>query len=849
MRLFDRFSVAPWAVIILTGIGVLVALVQSTQSRDRITGRTEMLIADGAYDQQEAAVIRELFFLENEKKRNFQDLTQVTKQYSASYKKFAEQVDPQNSDVADRMAKAYASEIEFIENYKSTWAIARNSRRSVDRLSKKLLADVRRAGPLEAYEPLFEFRHFALAAAYDQQNADKLAKVTAQLDILFPQTDGENKSTSRLGGNWRDLQTHLRVLQENVGKRNIALSKFSTSELDVIVKQIKSEREARLKAAYANEVKKTNYALGACVCFFILISILVLKLASALKHTSTEKERLDQAVTERTVELEETMKEVTRLAEAKTAFLANMSHEIRTPMNGVIGTTELLEDTPLNNEQIGYVETVKNSAGALLTVINDILDFSKIESGKLTLNPAPFRLDEMLDSLTQLISVTAREKGVEVIYYYPPEYPTGFIADEGRLRQVLMNIVGNAVKFTLEGYVAIDVECNSNGETADLAISVRDTGIGMPPDMLDKIFESFIQVDDSSRRQFEGTGLGLAISQRLVEQFNGRIDVESKLGEGSGFIIYLTLPVAEVEPANQKPLIDLSAIEPLKALVVDDIELNRRILERRFTFHGHEIVSARSAEEALTILNDPVHRIVPFDVAFLDFQMPNMDGLELSAEIRRQPAHKNLPIIMLSSVTGVGDLDGFKALTGAYALHKPATTANICGALQKALFKAISIEEPAKPVETQTDDSALGNGATILVAEDSTTNQRLVRKMCEKLGFIVQIAENGERAVQMYKQEKPSLVLMDWSMPKMNGIDATIAIREFEARKGAARSPIIGLSANAMAEHEQQGLSAGMDAYLTKPIRFKELREGLRAFVEPAEQPTEEFQPATVVPG
>ena len=392
-----------------------------------------------------------------------------------------------------------------------------------------------------------------------------------------------------------------------------------------------------------------------------------------------------------------------------------------------------------------------------------------------------------------------------------------------------MNVVGNAVKFTKEGFVAIDIGCIVNGDNADLTVAISDTGIGIPEGMISKIFESFSQVDGTSRREFEGTGLGLAISKRFVEAMNGSIDVTSTVGVGTTFTLKLTLPMRNVEVSQKYDAEDLSRVGPLKILLVDDIELNRRIIVERFKHFGHQVIATTGGKEALAMLDAPEHISQPFDLTLLDYQMPNMDGLEVAKRIRSSEQNKSMPIIMLSSVGGIASLPEYALIDNIYYLEKPAPTP----LLSRTVCQALGVKVETEPQSTTSETLyPFGEGLDLLVVEDTKTNQMLIKKISEKVGFTIHIASNGEEGVEQYKAISPDIILMDWSMPVMNGPDATRAIRALEEKWDYPATPIIGLSANAMHEHEKEGLNAGMDAYLSKPIKKQDLLNALEKFVQ-----------------
>ncbi len=484
---------------------------------------------------------------------------------------------------------------------------------------------------------------------------------------------------------------------------------------------------------------------------------------------------------------------------AKSAFLANMSHEIRTPMNGVVGMAELLCDTALTEEQRLFAETIRSSGEALLVIINDILDYSKIEAERLTLHPEPFDLERTIHEVAMLLQPRAREKKLNLMIDFDMFLPTRYVGDPGRLRQVLTNLVGNAVKFTDHGHVLIRVVgLEDEPGRQQLHVTVEDTGIGISPDNLEHIFGEFNQVESQSNRKFEGTGLGLAITRRLIERMDGAVWVDSEPGKGSCFGFRLCLPVAE-DPAPQQ-----TPIEIRRALVVDDQFINRTILERQLTPCGIEVTLCRSGVDALNALASG-----SFDVVLTDHEMPEMDGLTLAARIRA--SGNAVPIVLLSSNParareGLGS-DALSAI-----LQKPILRADLYRRLQDLNGKVEALPVPP-PVVVMGERRLM----RVLLAEDNRTNQLVFQKMVRGLDIELQLANNGLEAVAAFQAAPPDLIFMDISMPEMDGREAARALRVLEA--GQRHTPIIAVTAHAMDGDNESILAAGIDFYMTKPLR------------------------------
>ena len=485
---------------------------------------------------------------------------------------------------------------------------------------------------------------------------------------------------------------------------------------------------------------------------------------------------------------------------AKSAFLANMSHEIRTPMNGVVGMAELLCDTTLSEEQRLFAETIRSSGEALLVIINDILDYSKIEAERLTLHPEPFDLERTIHEIAMLLQPRAREKGLDLLIDFDMFLPTRFVGDPGRLRQVLTNLIGNAVKFTETGHVLIRVVgIEDEPGSQQLHITVEDTGIGIAVENLDHVFGEFNQVESQSNRKFEGTGLGLAITQRLIERMGGAVWVDSEFGKGSCFGFRLSLPVAEDAPPALAP------IGIKRVLVVDDQFINRTILERQLVPCGIAVTLCRSGADALVAL-----QTASFDAILTNHDMPDIDGLELATRIRA--AGIDTPILLLSANPAQArEAKGGEFL--AAALQKPVLRADLYRRLQ-----ALSgVEQtPVTPPAEELPPSAR-RLMRVLTAEDNRTNQLVFQKMVRDIEIELVFANNGLEAVALFQSFKPDMIFMDISMPEMDGRDAARAIRVLE--DGRSHVPIVALTAHAMDGDEAGILAAGIDRYMTKPLR------------------------------
>jgi two-component system sensor histidine kinase/response regulator len=655
-----------------------------------------------------------------------------------------------------------------------------------------------------------ELRRFAARSAEFEASQDRyraMVEQTAESIVVFDAETREILEFNRSFGKRAGAPIeHLRgfVLdKEMVGGRPDQSLEDEIAEVMRIGRAMVSDRTLRRLDGALVEVRcslsPTSFGGRPAIC--------------AVVHDITERKRFE-------AELAHARDAALESSRLKSEFLANMSHEIRTPMNGVVGMAGLLLETPLTTDQRDFAETIKSSADALLTIINDILDFSKVEAGKLHFDISDFDLRQMLEASIDLLAPRAFSKGIELVLLVEPNVPTALRGDPGRLRQIIINLVGNAVKFTSEGEVVLSVSLDEMlPDGVRLRFEVRDTGIGIPEDVQPRLFEAFTQADGSTTRRYGGTGLGLAISDRLVKLMNGEIGVISTVGQGSTFWFTITL---ERQRGDAQPRLPISALSGRHMLVVDDNATNRKVVHHQLALWGATDTSVAGADEALAALRTRGASLEdPFDLIILDFHMPDVDGLVLAKMIHEMPASNTIPMVMMTSFTDVaGDRERLRERGIVVCLTKPVKASQF----RDALLSALGAQAPVASADIVESRRSAAGGlrGRILVAEDNTVNQKVTLLQLQRLGCSAEAVANGAEAVAALERGPYDLVLMDCQMPEVDGFEATRMIRRANASHRTI--PIIAMTANALNGDRERCLAAGMDDYISKPVNTDDLQ-------------------------